>query len=360
MAALYALAGDHSQREIHSEFSDCVDSSSNDDFPSMDGEDEGFSAKVWRILPWMKLPALLMLYLCLMMAFGLVEEDWSLGDCLYIAIVVMTTVGYGDMVPKTRNGKLYMCGLAILALVTLVATVNVAVGHLVRKSIEKMEKKLEEQSKVHFFDREKGVNRSLFRLRNASIGMVFFLICSVLVYSNSHWEEGSDRVDMYIDGLYFSLVTLTTIGFGDYTGTLPIDTSVSRVHCCVLMLVGIPFFAAWLGMVIDVMFGSSSDHAVLKHMSDLNTRKFDELKKFQRDLVEWGFFGIEENMKEDKVSQITWILFILVCNGVVSEASLRDLKSNFDELDVDHNGTIDHDDVDTWILRLQKEKDDHQ
>jgi hypothetical protein len=34
-------------------------------------------------------------------------EDWSVVDCVYYAMVIVTTVGYGDVVPVTTAGKAF-------------------------------------------------------------------------------------------------------------------------------------------------------------------------------------------------------------------------------------------------------------
>ena len=34
-------------------------------------------------------------------------EGWSLRDSLYVATQTVTTVGYGDLTPATRNGRLF-------------------------------------------------------------------------------------------------------------------------------------------------------------------------------------------------------------------------------------------------------------
>ena len=44
-------------------------------------------------------------------------EGWGVGDCFYFAVVVATTVGYGDLLPTSPGSKVYTALFIPLALV---------------------------------------------------------------------------------------------------------------------------------------------------------------------------------------------------------------------------------------------------
>jgi voltage-gated potassium channel len=46
-------------------------------------------------------------------------EDWSLFDSLYFTIITLTTIGYGDLTPKTDGGKLFTMVFALVGVFTL-------------------------------------------------------------------------------------------------------------------------------------------------------------------------------------------------------------------------------------------------
>lgn len=46
-------------------------------------------------------------------------EDWSLFDSLYFTVITLTTIGYGDMVPRTAGGKLFTMVFALGGVFTL-------------------------------------------------------------------------------------------------------------------------------------------------------------------------------------------------------------------------------------------------
>jgi voltage-gated potassium channel len=72
------------------------------------------------------LPRRLLLIVCvpsLLILAGTISyhfiEDWSLFDSLYFTIVTLTTIGYGDLTPKTDDGKLFTMVFALVGVFTL-------------------------------------------------------------------------------------------------------------------------------------------------------------------------------------------------------------------------------------------------
>ncbi len=66
-------------------------------------------------------------------------EGWSILDSLYASAQTVTTVGYGDIVPATRKGRLFAIGFMVtgvgVVLYALTATVHAIIqsrvtGHL--------------------------------------------------------------------------------------------------------------------------------------------------------------------------------------------------------------------------------------
>ncbi len=68
-------------------------------------------------------------------------ESLSPADALYFSIVTITTVGYGDIHPATQAGKI----LAVVLIITGVATFLGVVANATEILLSKREKKIREQ-----------------------------------------------------------------------------------------------------------------------------------------------------------------------------------------------------------------------
>jgi voltage-gated potassium channel len=60
-------------------------------------------------------------------------EGWKLLDSLYFSVTTLTTVGYGDLAPKTGFGKLFTIVYILSGLGVLVGFVNVLATHAIRQ-----------------------------------------------------------------------------------------------------------------------------------------------------------------------------------------------------------------------------------
>jgi hyperpolarization activated cyclic nucleotide-gated potassium channel 2 len=54
---------------------------------------------------------------------------------------------------------------------------------------------------------------------------------------------------LYITAYYFTITTITTVGYGDITGT----NSYERIICAFLMVFGVCFFAVVSGKILGVL-----------------------------------------------------------------------------------------------------------
>lgn len=55
--------------------------------------------------------------------------------------------------------------------------------------------------------------------------------------------------DMYLTSLYFTVTTITTVGYGDISGT----NSLERLICCFLMIMGVLFFSVSSGTLTSII-----------------------------------------------------------------------------------------------------------
>ncbi len=58
-------------------------------------------------------------------------EDLSWIDSLYLSVITVTTVGYGDLPPTTTVGKLFTMGYVLVGIGIFVALVTQIASHLI-------------------------------------------------------------------------------------------------------------------------------------------------------------------------------------------------------------------------------------
>jgi len=62
-------------------------------------------------------------------------EGWRYVDSLYFSVTTLTTVGYGDLAPKTDVGKMFTMGYILVGIGVLLSFVNVIAHHALKNRI---------------------------------------------------------------------------------------------------------------------------------------------------------------------------------------------------------------------------------
>merc|ERR1712232_1508562 len=106
----------------------------------------------------------------------------------------------------------------------------------------------------------------------------------------------------WCDCLYFAVVTITTIGFGDIAPKEPLE----RLCVAVLTLMIVPLFATFLGSYMDLRRGADVAEADLR--SQLTTQRATSLAAFKQKMRVAG----KTSSRED------FLVFMLVRNGVAT------------------------------------------
>mmetsp|Transcript_2804 Transcript_2804/g.6555 ORF Transcript_2804/g.6555 Transcript_2804/m.6555 type:complete len:397 (+) Transcript_2804:74-1264(+) len=291
---------------------------------------------------------------------------WSLLKCLYFSVEVITSVGYGDILPPPTDHALLftsgyiLCGIFIVA--TVVAQIfDSLVSGAVAEAMTELDRMRDEAMKnmcnpsddsLIFKETEaktEGSGRkfkcpdlTILKLLSASIaclviGMIGFTWFSTVGDLTSGLY---DNLNPWVRAFYFAVVTLTTVGFGDVFPTSP----GSVLFCTAFMLVGIPTFGLGLAKFANHFTqGLANASASLVQVSKLDQNKFASLVEFESELhqvCQW-------KGKDGQVDVCEYMAFILVRNGVVSLETVRDIIDGFNRLDRDGSGSISVQDIPT-------------
>ncbi|XP_056383137.1 potassium channel subfamily K member 4 isoform X2 [Hyla sarda] len=167
--------------------------------------------------------------------------NWDIGSCFFFAGTVITTIGFGNNAPKTEGGRLFCIFYALFGIPLfgiLLAGVGDHLGSALRKGIGKVERiflKWRVSSTI-----VRVISAVLFIL----IGCLLFVLIPTLIFQEiERWS--------LLEAIYFVVITLTTIGFGDYVA----GDSAGNEHTWYKPLVwfwillGLAYFASILTMI---------------------------------------------------------------------------------------------------------------
>ncbi|XP_011858739.1 PREDICTED: potassium channel subfamily K member 18, partial [Vollenhovia emeryi] len=141
----------------------------------------------------------------------IVTERWSILQAVFFASTVLTTIGYGNVVPSTNWGRIF-CILFAFVGIPLTLIVIADWGKLFASAVVyialMMKSKLPFRAKLSCIPTNVAGRRSLGAC--AAIVLLFlYLACGAGMFML--WEDDWN----FFDGFYFCFVTMTTIGFGD-------------------------------------------------------------------------------------------------------------------------------------------------
>ncbi|XP_055987725.1 potassium channel subfamily K member 4 [Sorex fumeus] len=131
---------------------------------------------------------------------------WNLGSAFFFSGTIITTIGYGNAALRTDAGRVFCICYALVGIPLfgiLLAGVGDRLGSSLRRGIGHIEAIF---LKWHV---PPGLVRVLSALLFLLVGCLLFVLAPTFVFcSMEGWTE--------LEALYFVIVTLTTVGFGDY------------------------------------------------------------------------------------------------------------------------------------------------
>lgn len=287
---------------------------------------------------WVLIGVSIFVYLAATVLFFSYAEDWSFVQCLYFAIVVVTTVGYGDFLPTSNISKIATILMAHVALIIVAFAISEVVSFVQSKATKAL--KADDRG-LGIFNKDAAKCRRRYRSLLSLFLYLSVLMVGTIMFANFiEWDK--DAGDKWLNGLYLTVITVTTIGFGDFS---PAGHPGLKVFGCFLMLIGIPAAASFLTLLTQLIFGEAHEEKHLKVIQDrLTAKKFEELNGWVKEIRADGV-GNYRNQGENQVSRFEYLCFVLVKNGVVNMSSIKKVMVNLDDIDTTGTGFISLDDV---------------
>ncbi|KAJ8411839.1 hypothetical protein AAFF_G00154770 [Aldrovandia affinis] len=170
---------------------------------------------------------------------------WDLGSAFFFAGTLITTIGYGNIAPSTEGGKIFCILYSIFGIPLfgfLLAGIGDQLGTIFVKSIAKVEK---------MFRKHKRISQTKIRV----ISTILFILAGCIVFVTIP-AFIFKRIEGWtaLEAIYFVVITLTTIGIGDYVAGGDRKIEYGEWYKPLVwfwILVGLAYFAAVLSMIGD-------------------------------------------------------------------------------------------------------------
>lgn len=194
-------------------------------------------------------------------------NNWNWPNAVIFAATVITTIGYGNIAPKTSSGRVFCIFYGLFGVplcLTWISELGKFFGGRAKHLGQYLTKKGFSLRKAQF------TCTAIFLLW----GVLVHLVLPPLVFMS---QEGWS----YIEGLYFSFVTLTTIGFGDLVAGVEPNKeypTLYRYFVEVWIYLGLAWLSLFFNWKVRMVIEA---HKALKKRRKLRKLSLDELQHYK-------------------------------------------------------------------------------
>lgn len=237
--------------------------------------------------------------------FGDEVRSLTLIEAVYLFSQIFTTVGYGDITPAYVRGQVTVGCFVFIAIIIIADMVSQLSAILVQKAEERVKKSIHDATqalgvhdgkKKRVIGAEEDDGTSVLPVIGAMATFFTFVLIGTLFF---HFYPGEGK--SLGEGVYMSIITLTTVGFGAFT---PV-TQGGMVFGAFWMLFGVAAlggavasFTAWTVALkkrenTEMRTLSSAHEMLCKDCADADG-KVDKIGYLKYALVKWDLCKMEE------------------------------------------------------------------
>ncbi|XP_015676731.1 potassium channel subfamily K member 16, partial [Protobothrops mucrosquamatus] len=166
------------------------------------------------------------------------HNNWDFSNSFFFVGSMLSTIGYGNLSPKTAGGQLFCVFFALFGIPLNIVFLQ-HVGKMLSMVCERLAKWLYRKGV------KKKTARGLTLLFFLVMGILVFLcVPSVIIRKIEGWS--------YSEAIYFTFITLSTIGFGDYMIGRQHDKFYFRGYR-IVVAIWIIFGLAWIALLFNLL-----------------------------------------------------------------------------------------------------------
>lgn len=328
----------------------------------------------WFASAQVRTTTLFIVWVALGLVFYMGHQKRTLPDAIYGMVQIITTVGYGDMTATNDVSRLLSAMYVLVAVLVLSSLVAQFSDHLVqahsshtRDAVETMlhPVALEEESTVHSNASRRCGGLINAYLSNHELRAFFrsvFVWTAIVIIGTVFFSCCPGENKTAAEAFYMSVVTLTTVGFGDVTPS----TEKGKTFATVWILVGCAAYINMAGSLSKLTMAMS--HSTKELTQESLTRMFDShhVKATQQDRIRRSQQELEERIRKldcdlsetakrqllseeaaphKCVGRSDFILHCLLDMNIVDQCLVERMSSDFDMLDRDRTGYLDDQDL---------------
>lgn len=285
-------------------------------------------------------------------------EGWDFLTALYVITQIVTTIGYGDITVSSPQAKIF-CAFYVAGTLVIIGTAMTDIAEsmltknteYLRSKIRAIEAKMHpgvptaEDAKAKFGKVNQAIASGVLFALFVAFGTVFYALYEPCSCSYGHtaiagcvdggtdvrvslsWDEAKALetkcyetggvVLTWVDAFYMSVITLTTVGFGDHSP----KTQVGRA-------VGIGWMV--LGVVTCGAFVSTFGALILERKK--------ENKRLGR--ISGDLFKRIDTDGNGELSRVEFRTYALLKFGIMTADELAQIDNMFDTIDEDKSGAL--------------------
>mmetsp|Transcript_11160 Transcript_11160/g.26982 ORF Transcript_11160/g.26982 Transcript_11160/m.26982 type:complete len:373 (-) Transcript_11160:722-1840(-) len=217
---------------------------------------------------------------------------WPIVNALYFSAITITTVGYGDLEPESSA----MMTFQIVYIFISITLISFAIGTVAANMVG-------------------DVTVSHNTLIGLAIGqiLIFLLLGAAFFSAMENWS--------FLQALYFSTVTLSSVGYGDLVPSHPLTKSV----CMLYAVIGVIMTSNVIGQVTSEIVGR---------------KQAADRKMFYRKALTLERIIAIDLDNSGSVSELEFLLYMLEKTKLVSREDLENIQGTFRFFDKNGDGVL--------------------